>query len=91
MSLGTTLLLFVFLINITVFFSTLKGASLMPIFVIVVEYVGVSHRHIAGTAIWIAGEAGPLIFIGLAFAIRDWRYLTITSGACGLPSIVFWW
>ena len=63
----------------------------MPLFVIVLEYVGIRHRHVASTCIWFATAGGYMVMAGMAYGIRDWRNLTIATSVVGLPSILFLW
>ena len=63
----------------------------MPVFVVIVEYVGVRHRHVASTCIWFSTASGFLLMAAMAYGIPNWRYSTVVSSAIGLPSILFWW
>ena len=63
----------------------------MPIFVMITEYVGVRHRHVAGNAIWFSWVASLISLGGFAYFIREWRTLTIVIGVLGAVCIFLWW
>ena len=68
----------------------MTGAGGMPIFVLITEYVGVKHRHTAGTALWFSWCASLISLGGFAYFIRQWKTLTIVTSSLGLLGIFFW-
>jgi len=67
------------------------GGGAMGIYVLALEFVGVKHRHVAGTSIWYAWALALVMLAGLAYAVRDWRWLSIVCAAPGLISFAGWW
>ena len=63
----------------------------MSIFVLATEFTGVKHRHVAGTALWYSWALGLVMLGGLAYGIRDWRYLSAVCAVPGLISFIGWW
>lgn len=63
----------------------------MAVFVLATEFVGVKHRHVAGTCLWYAWALSLLSLSGIAYLIRDWRTLTIVVSAPGLLFLGAWW
>lgn len=63
----------------------------MGIYVLALEFVGVRHRHVAGTSIWYAWALALVMLAGLAYAVRDWRWLSVVCAAPGLISFAGWW
>lgn len=63
----------------------------MPIFVIATEFVGVRHRHIAGTSLWYSWTLSLMSLSGIAYLVRDWRTLSIIISVPGLTVLAAWW
>ncbi|XP_078344443.1 solute carrier family 22 member 15-like [Oculina patagonica] len=66
------------------------GALSIPIFVMGTEYSGIRHRGIAGSLIWNGFMAAILMLAGLAYLIRDWKQLTMVTGAPGILLMGCW-
>ncbi|XP_020612387.1 organic cation/carnitine transporter 4-like [Orbicella faveolata] len=66
------------------------GAFTVPAFVLVTEYSGIRHRGPAGSIIWFGYVAGVSCVTGLAYVIRDWKQLTMASGAPGIFLLACW-
>ena len=62
----------------------------IPVFVIGTEYSGIRHRGITGALIWNGFMAAIVILAGTAYLIRDWRRLTIVTGAPGIVLMGCW-
>ena len=60
----------------------------MPLFVVVVEYVGLRHRHAASTSLWYSTAIGYLLMAAMAYGIRDWRYLQLVASLLEFQSFV---
>ena len=63
----------------------------MGLYVLALEFVGVKHRHVAGTSLWYAWAMALVMLAGLAYAVRDWRWLSIVCAVPGLISFAGWW
>ena len=59
----------------------------MPIFILVMEFVGVRHRSMMGTALWYCWTLSLISLAGVAYLIRDWKILTIVTAVPGIPVI----
>lgn len=62
----------------------------MGMYVLATEFVGKRHRHVAGTSLFYSWALGLVTLAGLAYAVRDWRMLSIMCSAPGLISILAW-
>nr|XP_058946475.1 solute carrier family 22 member 15-like [Pocillopora verrucosa] len=67
----------------------LAGYSI-PMFVLAMEFSGIRHRGAAGALVWTGIAVGSQALAGCAYAIRDWRLLTIVTGAPGSILIGGW-
>ncbi|PFX33207.1 Solute carrier family 22 member 5 [Stylophora pistillata] len=67
------------------------GGGAMGIYVLATEFAGVRHRHVAGTSLWYSWTLSLVMLAGLAYGIRDWRFLSITCAVPGLISFIGWW
>ncbi|KXJ10274.1 Solute carrier family 22 member 5 [Exaiptasia diaphana] len=67
------------------------GSSSIAIFVLMVEYVGVRHRAMAGTSLWYFFTIALMPLFLLAYFIRNWRYLSIAASAPALLQVFLWW
>ncbi|XP_078376214.1 organic cation transporter protein-like [Oculina patagonica] len=67
------------------------GGGAMGLYVLAVEFVGVRHRHVAGTSLWYAWALALVMLAGLAYAVRDWRHLSVICAVPGLISFAGWW
>ena len=63
----------------------------MGIYVLATEFVGLRHRHVAGTSLWYSWTLALVMLAGLAYGVRDWRKLSIICAATGLPSAFLIW
>ncbi|KAK3098411.1 hypothetical protein FSP39_019225 [Pinctada imbricata] len=61
------------------------------VFVIVLEMVGPSKRHIPSTMILMAFCVGNFVLVGLGYFIRDWRWLQLALAAPMIISVFYWW
>jgi len=66
------------------------GAFTIPVFVLATELSGVRHRSTAGSLIWLGFAAATISLAGLAYLIRDWKQLTMVSGAPGILFVACW-
>lgn len=66
------------------------GAFSIPVFVLATEFSGIRHRSTAGSLIWLGFVAAIMTLAGMAYFIRDWRKLTVSSGAPGILLVPFW-
>lgn len=55
------------------------------------EFVGVSHRHISGSMIWIGWALTIMLLAGIAYFFHNWRHVTLVGAVPGLLIVVFWW
>jgi len=62
------------------------GAYSIPLFVLVTEFSGIRHRGFAGGLVWTGFFLITMVLAGVAYAIRDWRQLTLSTG---IPGIFF--
>ena len=53
-------------------------------------FSGIRHRGAAGALVWTGIAVGSQALAGCAYAIRDWRLLTIVTGAPGIILIGGW-
>ncbi|KAK3740890.1 hypothetical protein QZH41_013408 [Actinostola sp. cb2023] len=67
------------------------GGSGMPMFVLATEFVGVKHRHMAGTCLFYSWALSLLSLGGIAYLIRDWRTLIIVLSVPGIIFVGAWW
>ncbi|XP_073236128.1 organic cation transporter protein-like [Porites lutea] len=67
------------------------GGGAMGIYVLATEFVGVRHRHVAGTSLWYSWALSLVMLAGMAYGLRDWRHLSITCAAPGLIVLIGWW
>ena len=72
------------------FICTVVGAFSIPVFVLATEFSGIRHRSTAGSLIWLGFVAAIMTLAGMAYFIRDWRKLTVSSGAPGILLVPFW-
>ena len=68
-----------------------SGGGGMGLYVLLTEYVGKRHRHVAGTSLWYSWTLALVMLAGLAYGVRDWRNLSIICAATGLPSVLLIW
>jgi len=54
------------------------------------ELSGVRHRSTGGSLIWIGFAVAIMSLAGLAYLIRDWKQLTMVSGAPGILLVACW-
>lgn len=54
------------------------------------EFVGPQKRAMAGTFTWYFWTFSLMLVALLAYFIRDWRKLSITTSVPGLFILVFW-
>lgn len=66
------------------------GAYSIPMFVLTTEFSGVRHRGIAGSVVWLVYDVAVMILAGVAYSIRDWRQLTLVTGAPGMVYVAGW-
>ena len=66
------------------FFSFNAGAYSIPLFVLVTESSGIRYRGFAGGLVWTGFFLFTMVLAGIAYAIRDWRQLTIVTGVPGI-------
>ncbi|XP_076466870.1 organic cation transporter protein-like [Babylonia areolata] len=60
-------------------------------FVMSVEVVGASRRRWMGYGHMVTWALGMVLLAGLAFLLRDWHYLQLTSGLIALPFLSYYW
>lgn len=60
------------------------GAYHIAVFVLATEFSGIRHRGIAGALVWLGIPLATIVLSGCAYAIRDWRLLSIVTGAPGI-------
>ncbi|XP_020605191.1 organic cation transporter protein-like [Orbicella faveolata] len=60
------------------------GAYSIPLFVLVTELSGIRYRGFAGGLVWTGFFLFTMVLAGVAYAIRDWRQLTIVTGIPGI-------
>lgn len=60
------------------------GAYHIAVFVLATEFSGIRHRGIAGALVWLGIPLATIVLSGCAYAIRNWRLLTIVTGAPGI-------
>ena len=68
-----------------------SGGGAMGLYVLLTEYVGKRHRHVAGTSLWYSWTLALVMLAGLAYGVRDWRNLSIICASTGLPSVLLIW
>jgi len=66
------------------------GAYSIPMFVLTTEFSGVRHRGIAGSVVWLGYDVAVMILAAVAYFIRDWRQLTLVTGAPGMVYVAGW-
>ncbi|XP_022805229.1 solute carrier family 22 member 15-like [Stylophora pistillata] len=66
------------------------GGYSIPVFVLATEFSGIRHRSTAGALVWAGIAVGNQALAGCAYAIRDWRLLTIITGTPGSLLVVGW-
>ncbi|KAJ7383543.1 hypothetical protein OS493_027206 [Desmophyllum pertusum] len=66
------------------------GGFSIPIFVLTTEFSGIRHRGAAGSLVWTGFSVGIMALSGCAYAIRDWKLLTIVTGAPGILLMAGW-
>ncbi|XP_060085985.1 organic cation transporter protein-like [Ylistrum balloti] len=66
------------------------GSNIACIKIIAIEMVGPSWRALAGISTEIAFCVGEVILCGLAYYIRDWRYLQLAISAPGIVLLLYW-
>ncbi|XP_033737447.1 organic cation transporter protein-like [Pecten maximus] len=66
------------------------GSNIACIKIIAIEMVGPSWRALAGISTEIAFCVGEVILCGLAYYIRDWRYLQLAISAPGVILLLYW-
>ncbi|XP_068703012.1 organic cation/carnitine transporter 2-like isoform X2 [Montipora capricornis] len=66
------------------------GAYSIPLFVLATEFSGIRHRSTAGTLVWVGYVLFYMILPAFAYAIREWRTLTIVTGAPGFLLLAGW-
>ena len=59
----------------------------MSIFVLVMEFVGVRHRSMMGSAIWYCWTLSLISLAGVAYLIRDWKILSIVAAVPGITAV----
>ncbi|KXJ10286.1 Organic cation transporter-like protein [Exaiptasia diaphana] len=67
------------------------GSASLAMFVLMVEYVGVKHRAMAGTSLWYFFTISLMMLVLFAYLLREWRMLSIAAAAPGLLQVLFWW
>jgi len=72
--------------RLTFFSDIIAGAYSIPLFVLVTEFSGIRHRGFAGGLVWTGFFLITMVLAGVAYAIRDWRQLTLITG---IPGIFF--
>nr|XP_061792355.1 solute carrier family 22 member 7a [Nerophis lumbriciformis] len=69
----------------------LSGVSIIGC-VLGLEWTDVRHRTLTGTLISLSWSAGNMLLALLAYAIRDWRHLTLAVTAPCVPALLCcWW
>ncbi|KAK2568475.1 Solute carrier family 22 member 13 [Acropora cervicornis] len=66
------------------------GAYSIPLFVLATEFSGIRHRSTAGTLVWVGYVLFYMILPTFAYAIRDWRVLTMVTGAPSFLIMAGW-
>ncbi|KAL3882125.1 hypothetical protein ACJMK2_028496 [Sinanodonta woodiana] len=73
----------------------LVGASgagaFMTAYVIGMELVGPSKRLWAGIVIEYFSALGQLVLGGIAYTVRDWKYVELITGASCAIYLLYWW
>ena len=64
---------------------------MMSIFILNTEFAGPDKRAFAGIIVWNFWVIGLCITSLLAYLIRDWKYLNITTSVPGLFIFPFCW
>ncbi|EDO42217.1 predicted protein, partial [Nematostella vectensis] len=67
------------------------GGSIVILFIMATEFVGPQKRAMAGTFTWYFWTGALMLIALLAYFIRDWRILSITTSAPGILLFLFWW
>ncbi|KAK7469872.1 hypothetical protein BaRGS_00036092 [Batillaria attramentaria] len=71
------------------FVGALVGGCLVVNFVLPLEFVTPAWRTFCGCiGFW---AVGLITLSGLAFLLRDWRHLTMTTAAISVPMLFSWW
>jgi len=68
-----------------------QGGVYVVLYVLSTEFVGPEHRSLAGTLNWIFFCMSLMVLDGLAYAIKNWRYLSIAASAPAIPLVLLWW
>ncbi|KAJ7383545.1 hypothetical protein OS493_027208 [Desmophyllum pertusum] len=66
------------------------GAYSIPMFVLTTELSGIRHRGTAGSLVWMGYDVSVMVLVGIAYYIRDWKHLTIATGAPGILFVAGW-
>lgn len=68
-----------------------QGGVYVVLFVLCTEFVAPEHRSLAGTLNWVFFCVSMMVLDGLAYGIKNWRYLSIATSAPAIPLIILWW
>ncbi|KXJ05498.1 organic cation transporter-like protein [Exaiptasia diaphana] len=66
------------------------GGSIVCLFIMATEFVGPQKRAMAGTFSWYFWTGALMLIALLAYLIRDWRKLSITTSSPGILLFLFW-
>lgn len=87
---ASTVLHYFFYLYIFIYLFVLSGGGGMSLFVILAESAGPRHRSLIGTSLWYCWTLALIALAGVAYLIRDWRKLCITSGIPAIVVAAFW-